>query len=252
MKKQAFTLIELLVVIAIIAILAAILFPVFAQAREKARQASCMSNCRQQGIGMLMYGQDYDEMFVPLYIEDYTSGKVKYPQWPKLLQPYIKNTEVVKCPSNPTGTGYQCDPPGVPPASVQNCITYGLEGQYPGMGRNSCVPSVGFPMSAATEPASSIAFADVTTKGTRFAGDRDTGYYLVFYPPVSQSNPGCGNAPAASGNYGLVARRHSDGANVTYFDGHVKWSKTTALQTVPAEYAADETQWKLWYALGKL
>jgi prepilin-type N-terminal cleavage/methylation domain-containing protein len=72
--RKGFTLIELLVVIAIIAILAAILFPVFARAREKARQASCLSNCKQMGLGAVMYAQDYDEMTVPGYMDDANGG----------------------------------------------------------------------------------------------------------------------------------------------------------------------------------
>ena len=93
MIRRAFTLIELLVVIAIIAILAAILFPVFAQARDKARQAACISNVKQQALGILQYVQDYDET-LPLnaaeapgqvYIYDYT--------WIKATQPYVKNLE---------------------------------------------------------------------------------------------------------------------------------------------------------------
>jgi len=90
--RKGFTLIELLVVIAIIAILAAILFPVFARAREKARQASCLSNLKQIGLASVMYAQDYDERFV-IY---------RYPDpyfWPDKLQPYIKNTQVMVCPS---------------------------------------------------------------------------------------------------------------------------------------------------------
>ena len=71
-RKRAFTLIELLVVIAIIAILAAILFPVFAQARDKARQASCLSNMKQQGLAVHMYAQDYDEMVPPWWDYDYS------------------------------------------------------------------------------------------------------------------------------------------------------------------------------------
>ncbi len=90
MRKHGFTLIELLVVIAIIAILAAILFPVFARAREKARQASCQSNLKQIGLAWAMYVQDYDEILPP---------RSKYYM---CLDPYIKNTQIWKCPSDPT------------------------------------------------------------------------------------------------------------------------------------------------------
>ncbi len=89
-RRSAFTLIELLVVIAIIAILAAILFPVFAQAREKARQASCLSNQRQIGLGFRMYSQDYDETF-PLINISYWSVQ---PQLLKSIDPYIKNKTI--------------------------------------------------------------------------------------------------------------------------------------------------------------
>jgi prepilin-type N-terminal cleavage/methylation domain-containing protein/prepilin-type processing-associated H-X9-DG protein len=109
-QKQGFTLIELLVVIAIIAILASILFPVFAQAREKARQASCQSNLKQLGLATLMYTQDYDETF-PLYqyadcqgftCYQYWFGRRTATGWDKtlgLLYPYMKNHQVQRCPS---------------------------------------------------------------------------------------------------------------------------------------------------------
>jgi prepilin-type N-terminal cleavage/methylation domain-containing protein/prepilin-type processing-associated H-X9-DG protein len=97
MKKSAFTLIELLVVIAIIAILAAILFPVFAQAREKARGISCLSNLKQIGTGMIMYAQDYDENICPPFIGNY--GPLAQ-TWDRLMQPYIKNTAIITCPSD--------------------------------------------------------------------------------------------------------------------------------------------------------
>ena len=104
--QSAFTLIELLVVIAIIAILAAILFPVFAQARDKARQTSCLSNLKQMGTAMLMYSQDYDEGMMNHYYgvfdEDNThapgSSSVSY-QWMDAIQPYAKSPDIFNCPS---------------------------------------------------------------------------------------------------------------------------------------------------------
>ena len=99
-KPKAFTLIELLVVIAIIAILAAILFPVFAQAREKARQTSCLSNLKQLGLGMNMYAQDYEGALMQTSWE-LGSFKAKV-HWSYLVQPYVKNERVFVCPSDPT------------------------------------------------------------------------------------------------------------------------------------------------------
>jgi prepilin-type N-terminal cleavage/methylation domain-containing protein/prepilin-type processing-associated H-X9-DG protein len=97
--RTGFTLIELLVVIAIIAILAAILFPVFAQAREKARSATCLSNLKQMALGLRMYAQDYDELYPPHRM----GTGAKWPQlytWKAAIFPYLKNIEFQRCPSN--------------------------------------------------------------------------------------------------------------------------------------------------------
>ena len=102
--RHGFTLIELLVVIAIIAILAAILFPVFAKAREKARQAACTSNLKQIGLAALQYEQDYDEIAVPAEVawQDPVSSLYYAEGWPVILQPYTKSTGVFNCPDATT------------------------------------------------------------------------------------------------------------------------------------------------------
>lgn len=118
-SKKAFTLIELLVVVAIISILAAILFPVFARARENARRASCMSNMKQIGLGIMMYVQDYDEKYPRTYFS--TSGS--YATWPYLIQPYAKSTQVFDCPSY-TGTLYSDS------TSSNETLSYGMNVRF--------------------------------------------------------------------------------------------------------------------------
>ena len=141
--KKAFTLIELLIVIAIIAILAAILFPVFARARENARRSSCMSNLKQMGLGTMQYTQDYDEKLYPHRFNStpnplmsvnggpattgVTGGATGKIFWISLLQPYVKSYQIFVCPSNPKGwVG----------GGPDNCGAAGCDGQGYG-GQNS-------------------------------------------------------------------------------------------------------------------
>jgi prepilin-type N-terminal cleavage/methylation domain-containing protein len=104
-QRVAFTLIELLVVIAIIAILAAILFPVFAQARESARKASCLSNMKQCVTGAIMYSQDYDEAFLPFGVASGRPSPGTFVYWQALIQPYMKNRGVTLDPSHQRNYG---------------------------------------------------------------------------------------------------------------------------------------------------
>ena len=153
-RTRAFTLIELLVVIAIIAILAAILFPVFARAREKARMASCQSNLKEIALAWIMYAQDYDEAVVParnnvpgfvgLFVSPSSNG---YPAYWDLLHPYIKNVQLWQCPSGATTTG-----------ACKN-MSYGLSNRVRGRGEDD--PNIGVnKLADITAPAETIAFGD--------------------------------------------------------------------------------------------
>ena len=145
-RSKGFTLIELLVVIAIIAILAAILFPVFSQARESARKTSCLSNLKQLGLATMMYAQDYDEtLFVQPFPGCYTdpgTGVTSYSYYyPDLLQPYIKNIQLFK---EPDFQGYPFWPytcfvgsPNAPPALGRSPYVNSLDDYHLGYGISS-------------------------------------------------------------------------------------------------------------------
>lgn len=170
--KRAFTLIELLVVIAIIAILAAILFPVFAQAREAARKASCLANANQLGKATMLYLQDNDEAFYPHRHNcgvPCNSFRFQYPQiggaalatepWINLLQPYVKNLSVFRCPSKP-GAWVGANPDGQP-CNAPGCggVGYGGQNSY---GHNDLWLSPAAPFGQVGAAPSSVILAEIT------------------------------------------------------------------------------------------
>lgn len=214
-SRSGFTLIELLVVIAIIAILAAILFPVFAKARENARRSSCSSNLKQIGLGAMQYTQDYDEQSIPIRTGSGCPGSpCSYFAWHQLMQPYVRSTQVLVCPSKNGG--------GIVAGYTYNWY-------------------VGFSsLSSIVSPAQTPQFMDAV--GTTNANASP----IVIMPAGCAAYnceqgrsavAGAGTMESAQGN--IMADRHLEGCNINFADGHVKWYKaepgaTFASNTTPA------------------
>lgn len=218
-QRKGFTLIELLVVIAIIAILAAILFPVFAKAREKARQASCLSNVKQMTSAAMMYVQDYDETFMCANLN------LSEPFWPFQLEPYIKSWNVFDCPSNSVWTSRSSTPwpPYVFPGGYPDyCFIYALWD-----GRPTQPPALRGPTTLASvpEPADKFLCFDSCT----FIGG-SYGYALTASQCGQWAGPttSCPNSENVQGSFlsgspNLKYLPHSGGANFGFIDGHAKW-----------------------------
>ncbi len=208
MQRKGFTLIELLVVIAIIAILAAILFPVFAKAREKARQSSCASNLKQIGIAQMAYAQDYDETYGGTYyhvdnapyIRDQCGDTVQF--WTLYLEPYVKSPGVYVCPSGEysNSVSSRCRIPSIEdPTNNTHVRSYNINITMVGWG--------GVSIASLNQPSNTIHMLD-------------GGYHFLF----GDTTPGAWDYGS-----GYVANRHSDGANVLWADGHVKWLKANSI-----------------------
>ena len=212
-SRRGFTLIELLVVIAIIAILAAILFPVFARARESARKASCMSNLKQIGLAALQYSQDYDERVMPL---GYIYGGKTYYWWgsvkagvlnesESMLQPYMKNTQIQACPSFDNTS-----------RTVIGLTGYAYNDTYLHPSWFAGSPSAS--LAEIQEPARTVMLADSARISFM---DGKTLEANTFLTPPSQ-------------DYAAFHARHNETGNVLWCDGHVKARKPL--------YRADATE----------
>jgi len=224
MKRRGFTLIELLVVIAIIAILAAILFPVFARAREKARQASCTSNLKQIALGTLMYLQDYDEKFHGWMTRCWSGGND--PSLPVKLQPYVKNRQLFACPSAQTVANFR----NCWDAQVIPELSYGFNEWISHAGSEtdgSCTCGSAKKMGYWPLPAETLIWAD--SKCGMIWGESPEGIiHRVAWPdgPQCQCNGAGFEIPIGD----RPGSRHNGGANVAFMDGHVKWYGTMNLK----------------------
>jgi len=215
--KYGFTLIELLVVIAIIAILAAILFPVFAQAREKARSSACLSNAKQLALATLMYVQDYDELFPQsVYSMDHAilipgSGDRVFTVY-EAVSPYMKNTEILICPSHRPGIDFLAivTPLGLRTSGLFRYASYAMNFavfQDPALPPGLFDSDPVVPLAALSEPVNTTLFYD--SKYTPYGG-----------PPAY---PEC-SPPSGAFDWTNFAgdARHSEGFNVNFADGHSK------------------------------
>lgn len=278
LRTKGFTLIELLVVIAIIAILAAILFPVFAKAREKARQTSCLSNMKQVSLGVLQYLQDNNEMF-PCGYEggpEWTYGE----GWAGSLQAYIKSAAVFKCPDDSTTDGTNVNQQTTYPDSYGMNIN--LTNQ---LVPQTCCSAEPIIQSAMTAPAGTVMLFEITgdqtdltdtTEGTKDwttpAGTNGSTYILsAVGDGLSDSVPGSyalratedtGNnatdhfVPQVQYATGDIAGQfnpngtvptdfesaqglHTGGANYAFADGHSKWLLPSAVSGGPAAVGPD-------------
>lgn len=227
MKRKGFTLIELLVVIAIIAILAAILFPVFARAREQARKTSCLSNFKQIGLAAMQYRQDYDERPCPAwsgYVTD-KYGVTARNWWAGLLEPYSKSWQIYICPSSSSQTVLGYNTPGWSGDSTNR--------PEAGIGLNWYVP-----VGASNPCTDSTLFASITDatvqRPSEFVYITETGYGAVGGPNPRLKECGVSWAPnyndwlasvKTTNGFYFGQARHSDGMNTGYYDGHAKWAR---------------------------
>lgn len=222
-KRTGFTLIELLVVIAIIAILAAILFPVFAQARENARRTSCASNLKQLALSTLMYTQDYDGS---LPIDK--SGESLSVFQP--LMPYIKNGQVRFCPSapgyaTPESTSSYAQQYGYPMYSDSKAKGYAVRAVLVGQSSGAGVPAP-VALDSIAQPSRTCMLGETVYLSTTNTNYVNKGWGFPYFYIRTGSD--------------MISDRHLGGSNYAYLDGHVKWVKKEAIDALLEEQVAEK------------
>ena len=260
-SNSGFTLIELLVVIAIIAILAAILFPVFAKVREKARQTACLSNMKQIGLAELQYTEDYDETTSGAYKGAIYGQRTTYEE---LIYPYIKSTAVFFCPDTTAPHTYEFGVGGCA-QNPQTCSGGGIDYSYNDLvGTGSGNAAVGAPnttgddsqgttLAYVTEPTNTILLTEGSHNGTyNVTNANQTDIISTSAPAVGSYAAGTfygynwngiSNPTGAPGVGQDVDTRHTNGLNVAWYDGHVKWMRST--YDITASYPSGSSYY--WY-----
>jgi prepilin-type N-terminal cleavage/methylation domain-containing protein/prepilin-type processing-associated H-X9-DG protein len=222
--KRGFTLIELLVVIAIIAILAAILFPVFARARENARRASCQSNLKQIGLGIAQYTQDSDEKLPPCGLDD---GSNK--PWAQVIQPYMKSQQVFRCPSNPSAPNMANSDP-----AARITTNYLANGS-----REATVAGI-FKFARALDNADAST-GTILSRSLAEAVEPSRSISVVEFTLLDGTGNAANLQSTSTDNGQLNPTNHLATSNYLFLDGHVKSLKPIATVTGGNMYALDPT-----------